>query len=76
MVKQLFAISSEVIKAEKELIKLLLTKDEKNFHVWNYRNWLNSLQSDLEEDLGFTQEKIKTNPFNFSPYHFRSKFLT
>lgn len=58
-----------------ELIKALLIKDEKNFHVWNYRNWLNSIQSNIDEDLTFTHEKIKSNPFNFSPYHFRTKFL-
>jgi hypothetical protein len=75
LVKSLFNINPDVIKAEKELIKMLLMKDEKNFHVWNYRNWLNSIQSFIDEDLEFTSEKIKSNPFNFSPYHFRTKFL-
>lgn len=52
-----------------------MTKDEKNFHVWNYRNWINSVELNIDEELSFTEEKIKTNPFNFSPYHFRSKYL-
>lgn len=64
-----------MIKAEKELTRGLLMKDEKNFHVWNYRNWLNSIQADPEEELAFTDQKIKSNPFNFSPYHFRSKLI-
>lgn len=50
-------------------------KDEKNFHVWNYRNWINSVQLNIDEELSFTEQKIKSNPFNFSPYHFRSKYL-
>jgi geranylgeranyl transferase type-2 subunit alpha len=47
-VKTLYAIDSKVIKAEMDLIKMLLTKDEKNFHVWNYRNWLNSIESNID----------------------------
>lgn len=75
LVKSLFQINPSVIKAEKELIKMLHMKDEKNFHVWNYRNWLNSIQSNIDEELTYTQDKIKSNPFNFSPYHFRTKFI-
>lgn len=54
---------------------MLHMKDEKNFHVWNYRNWLNSIQNNIDEELTYTQDKIKSNPFNFSPYHFRTKFI-
>ena len=50
-------------------------KDEKNFHVWNYRNWANGIQIDIDTQLEFTKTKINANPFNFSPYHFRSKYL-
>lgn len=52
---------------------MMLMKDEKNFHVWNYRNWLNELHIDIDQALEFTLEKIKSNPFNFSPLHFRTK---
>ena len=34
---------------------MLLMKDEKNFHVWNYRNWANSIRIDREQELSFTQ---------------------
>ena len=54
---------------------MLLMKDEKNFHVWNYRNWLNGVQMNVDTELEFTKLKINTNPFNFSAYHFRSKYL-
>ena len=75
IIKILFKINDKVIKADKELVSMLLIKDEKNFHAWNYRNWLNSIQFDIEEELKFTEDKIKMNPFNFSPYHFRSKYI-
>lgn len=54
---------------------MLLTADEKNFHVWNYRNWTNTVQMNIDTELEFTKSKINANPFNFSPYHFRSKYL-
>jgi len=63
------------VNEEKQLCKMLLMKDEKNFHVWNYRNWINSVEFKIDEELSFTEEKIKSNPFNFSPYHFRSKYI-
>lgn len=44
--------------------------------MWNYRNWLNSLTIDVEVAIEFVHEKIKSNPFNFSPYHFLTKHLT
>lgn len=75
LVIALTAIKPEIVVAEKELCKMLLLKDEKNFHVWNYRNWVNSLQVQTDEEITFTEEKIKLNPFNFSPYHFRSKLF-
>lgn len=77
LVSQLYRQSNtnDVILAELELCKLMLMKDEKNFHVWNYRHWLNSLNVDIEVAIGFVHTKIKTNPFNFSPYHFLTKHL-
>lgn len=54
---------------------MLLMKDEKNFHVWNYRSWANSISMNIDDEMTFTKEKITSNPFNFSPYHFRSKHI-
>lgn len=75
LVLQIFEIDQSIISKEKELCALLLTKDEKNFHVWNYRNWLNTIKMEVDEELEFTKVKIDSNPFNFSAYHFRSKYL-
>ena len=68
-------LGGQVVQAEKDLVKMLLMKDEKNFHAWNYRNWLNSVQLIIDDEINFTHDKIKSNPFNFSPYHFRTKLL-
>lgn len=43
--------------------------------MWNYRHWLNSLSVDIDTAIEFVHSKIKTNPFNFSPYHFLTKHL-
>ena len=75
LVVKLFNIDPSIINKEKQLCSMLLTKDEKNFHVWNYRNWLNTIKMNIDEELEFTKAKINSNPFNFSPYHFRSKYL-
>ena len=34
----------------------MLEKDERNFHVWNYRNWVISIANKkfLEKELKFT----------------------
>lgn len=77
LVTKLFVLTktSQVVEGELELCRLMLLKDEKNFHVWNYRHWLNSLTVDIDRAIKFVHEKIKANPFNFSPYHFLTKHL-
>ncbi|CAK58490.1 unnamed protein product (macronuclear) [Paramecium tetraurelia] len=64
----------EAIKQEYELCSKMLDRDERNFHVWNYRNWLSSICAFGREDE-FTKKKIEQNFSNFSAYHFRSKFF-
>ena len=75
LILKLYDIDKSILVKEKELCKMMLMKDEKNFHVWNYRNWVNSVGLNIEAELEFTKSKINSNPFNFSPYHFRSKYL-
>ena len=75
LVVKLFELNPQILDKERELCKALLMRDEKIFHVWNYRNWANSIQMDRDQELAFTLEKINSNPFNFSPYHFRTKYL-
>lgn len=75
LVLKLYELDPSVLAKERELCALLLLKDEKNFHVWNYRNWTNNIRMDVDAELEFTRLKVNSNPFNFSPYHFRSKYL-
>ena len=45
------------IENEYLLCAKMLKIDERNFHVWNYRNWLNSISNHEREDQ-FTKDKI------------------
>jgi geranylgeranyl transferase type-2 subunit alpha len=53
----------------------MLNADERNFHVWNYRNWLNSVCPDTPRELAFLAAKLDQNPSNFSAYHFKIHHL-
>ena len=53
----------------------MLEKDERNFHVWNYRNWLVELSNDVQfsvKEEAFTKMKVEQNFTNFSALHFRA----
>ena len=57
-----------------------LAKDERNFHVWNYRSWiittLKAMDQDvLNQELEFIDQKLQSNFSNFSALHFKSKTL-
>lgn len=47
------AITQEMYLCEK-----MLMADERNFHVWNYRNWLTSISTNKDED-NFTKKKVR-----------------
>jgi len=58
----------------------MLEIDERNFHCWNYRNWLISeveknSEAYIEREIAYTQEKYEKNFSNFSALHFRAKNL-
>ncbi len=62
-----------------------MEKDERNFHVWNYRLTIfkmiyqyfkNNFWDFLKEELDFTQKMIKKSFSNFSAWHYRSKLIT
>lgn len=63
---------------EKEILlcNSLLAKDERNFHCWDHRNYICDVaKEDLEKELKFTTEKIRSNFSNFSAWHRRHKLL-
>lgn len=66
-----------IIREELGFCAKMLALDERNFHVWNYRNWLVLLAGGVwvEKELEFTKSKIETNFTNFSALHFRAKNL-
>lgn len=58
------------------LCNTFLSKDERNFHCWDYRSYISDIaQADLEKELDFTTEKIRSNFSNFSAWHRRHKLL-
>ena len=61
---------------EISLCNLFLTKDERNFHCWDYRNYISDIaKTDLKKEFDFTTEKINSNFSNFSAWHRRHKLL-
>lgn len=58
------------------LCNSFLMKDERNFHCWDYRNYISDLaQTDIEKELEFTTQKIRSNFSNFSAWHRRHKLF-
>lgn len=65
-----------VYSAELQLCNSFLAKDERNFHCWDYRSYISELaKTDLESEIIFTTEKIKSNFSNFSAWHRRHKLF-
>ena len=73
-------IEKVLAKQELGLCEMQLAKDERNFHVWNYRsciiNTLKSIdQNVIDKELKFIDSKLQSNFSNFSALHFKSKNL-
>lgn len=73
-------IEKALAKQELALCEMQLAKDERNFHVWNYRSWIiNTLksmdQNVIDQELKFIDSKLQSNFSNFSALHFKSKNL-
>lgn len=64
------------LKSELQLCDLLLTKDERNFHCWNYRNFIAKLDHvTSDEILGKSTSLIEKNFSNYSAWHLRVQAL-
>lgn len=58
------------------LCNTFLSKDERNFHCWDYRSYISDIaNTDLVSEFRFTTDKIKSNFSNFSAWHRRHKLL-
>jgi geranylgeranyl transferase type-2 subunit alpha len=65
------------------LVSMMLVKDSRNFHGWNYRRIVVAeLESQalngssmVESEFEYTTKMIKANLSNFSAWHNRSKLI-
>lgn len=66
------------------MCNLFLMKDDRNFHVWNYRlvvvllisKYFNDKFYDLlDKEIEFSMKKIKESCSNFSAWHYRAKLI-
>jgi len=63
-------------KREIELCDIALESDQRNFHCWNYRRFVeNVFNVPNEQELAFTTKKIEQNFSNYSSWHQRSYIL-
>ncbi|KTW28016.1 hypothetical protein T552_01880 [Pneumocystis carinii B80] len=66
---------------EKAFLDLVLTKDSKNFHAWNYRQYIISMlekqnkTSYVKDELDYTTTVLKNDFSNFSAYHYRTTLI-
>ena len=77
-------ISKKCVQMDLKICDKFLTKDERNFHAWNYRcflvNYLLERFPDealavIEKELDFLQSKLEANFSNYSAIHFKTKYM-
>lgn len=82
--KQDGKMTRKFLEGDMKICDKFLSKDERNFHAWNYRSYIvanlmekfpeDSLQI-VENELSFLKTKLDANFSNYSAIHFKSKYL-
>lgn len=84
--KNLAFPSSDIIDTEYSLCDKMLSKDERNFHCWNYRSWLLNLYTQYYQhdqdtitnkykyEFDYTTTLIEKNFSNYSAWFYRGRF--
>ncbi len=77
-------VSKKCVAMDIKICDKFLTKDERNFHAWNYRCFLIKYLIDrfpaealatIEQELKFLHGKLEVNFSNYSAIHFKTKYL-
>jgi geranylgeranyl transferase type-2 subunit alpha len=71
-------IIKSVAPTELKLCGKLFDVDCRNFHAWNYRNFIvdELLGRDIEDEIRYTRELINKNFSNYSAWHRRAYLLS
>lgn len=65
-----------LLARESKLVTALLDLDDRNFHAWGYRRFVNALRgTTAEEELEYAARKIRANFSNYSAWHLRTAAL-
>ena len=73
--------AAELWEKELGLVNMILTKDERNFHGWDYRRRIVAQIERLrgstmvEAEFAYTTKMIRVALHNFSALHYRSKLI-
>lgn len=61
-----------LLRGEEDDLELALLDEPKNYHAWQYRQWLaRQFQIPLNQELAFTAKMIRRDPYNNSAWNHR-----
>lgn len=69
--RRFIAENTKDAKEEYSFIEKALEEDNKNYHAWSHRQWVNTFFNSWENELEYTQNMIKIDPRNNSAFNHR-----